>query len=225
MCVLFVYNDNIIICINNYHVLVHLLTGCPFKPRDVVLVLDNSFAIRSFEFPLVRQFAESISISLKIGSPNSSVGVILFDGFAQIAFDLEEHSSIETLIPAINPGLPYSGRFSSPNIADALRLLLSSSLLNSTNEANTTSIAIVFTAGQSRSSSDTVNAAAQLHASNMYDVYAVGIASYNFFELDTIASDSSLIFTGSRSFSSFSVQQLQQFVLNRLCNGKQSSGS
>ena len=188
-----------------------------------MLVLDNSFAVRSFEFPLVRQFAENISISLKIGSPNSSVGVILFDTFAQIAFDLEEHSSLETLIPAINPGLPYSGRFSSPNIADALRLLLSSSLLNSTNEANTTSIAIVFTAGQSRSFSDTVNAAAQLHASNMYDVYAVGIDSYNSIELLSIASVSLLIFPGSRDFSSFEVQRLQQLVLNQLCSGKQSS--
>ena len=190
-----------------------------------MLVLDNSFAVRSFEFPLVRQFAESISISLKIGSPNSSVGVILFDAFAQIAFDLEEHNSVETLIPAINPGLPYSGRFFSPNIADALRLLLSSSLLNSTNEANTTSIAIVFTAGGSRSFSDTINAAAQLHASDMYDVYAVGIDNYNFFELQTIASDSSFFFAGSRFFSSFGVQQLQQFVLDQLCSGKQSSGN
>ena len=131
-----------------------------------MFVLDNSLAARLFEFSLVREFAESISISLKIGSPNSSVGVILFDRFAHIAIDLEEHSTVETLIPAINPGLPYSGILSRPNTADALRLLLLSSQSNATGLKNDTSnnsnIAILFTAGQSRSFFDTRNAAAQL---------------------------------------------------------------
>ena len=207
-----------------------ILTDCPFKPRDVVLVLDNSFSIRSFNFQSVRQFAESISIALKIGSPNSSVGAILFDRFANIAFDLEEHSTIETLIPAINPGLPYSGIFSRPNTADALSLLLSNNINGSSFQnntigltPNTTNIAIVFTADQSTNRFATRNAAFQLHASNIYDVYAVGIDDYDFFELTTIASDPSLVFAGSRFFSSFGVQQLQQRVLEQLCSGKLSS--
>ena len=206
---------------------------CPFKARDVVLALDNSFAVRSFDFQFVRQFAESISIALKIGSPDSSVGVILFDNFANIAFGLDEHSTIETLIPAINPGLPYSGRFSRPNIADALRVLLpgslnsvnGSSMQNSTIELtpNTTNIAIVFTADRSSNRFDTRNAAFELNAANIYDVYAVGIDDYDFFELTTIASDPSLVFAGSRFFSSFGVQQLERLVLDQLCSGKKSS--
>ena len=198
-------------------------TGCPFKPRNVVFVLDNSFAVRSFEFSLVREFAESISISLKIGSPNSSVGVILFDIFARVAIDLEEHSTVETLIPAINPGLPYSGILSGPNTADALRLLLSSSQSNATGLTNDTSnnsnIAILFTAGRSRSSFDTRNAAAQLHAADIYDVYAVGIDNYDSFELSVIANNPSLIFRGSRFFSSFGVQRLARLVIDQLCSG------
>ena len=189
-------------------------------------MLDSSFGVRSSEFPLVRHFAESISISLKVGSPNTSVGVILFDSFAHIEFDLEEYTSIETLLPAINPGLPYGGRFST-NTANALRLLLSSSLdnVNGSKNAiglrdNTTNIAIVFTAGRSRSTFDTRIAASQLHAANIYDVYAAGIDRYDFFELRTIASDPSLVFAGSSFFSSFRVQQLAQLVINKLCNSK-----
>ena len=210
-----------------------MLTECPFKARDVVLVLDNSFSVSSFNFQFVRQFAENISIALKVGSPDSSVGVILFDSFANIAFNLEEHSTVETLIPAINPGLPYSGRFSRPNIADALSLLLSSSLnsvngsnmQNSTIELtpNTTNIAIVFTADRSSNSFTTRNAAFELNAANIYDVYAVGIDDYDFFELSTIASDPSLVFAGNRFFSSFGVQQLERLVLDQLCSGKKSS--
>ena len=206
---------------------VYSLIGCPFKPRNVVFLLDNSFAVRSFEFPLVREFAESISISLKFGSPNSSIGVILFDSFARIAFNLEEHNSIETLIPAINPGLPYGGISFLPNTADALRLLLLSSPLNANRSStqnntidNTSNIAILFTADQSRSQFDTRNAAAQLHAANIYDIYAVGIDNYDNFELHIIGSDPSFVFPGSRIFSSFGVQQLEQLVINQLCNGK-----
>lgn len=205
---------------------VQSLTGCPYKARDIVFVLDTSSGVRSSEFPLVRHFAESISISLKFGSPNSSVGVILFDSFARIAFDLEEHTSIETLLPAINPGLPYSGRFST-NTADALKLLLTSSLDSANGSKNviglrdnTTNIAIVFTAGRSRSTFSTRIAATQLHATNIYDVYAVGIDRYDFSELRTIASDPSLVFAGSSFFSSFRVQQLEQLVINKLCNSK-----
>ena len=187
-----------------------------------MFVLDNSFAVRSSEFPLVREFAESVSINLKIGSPNSSVGVILFDSFARVAIDLEEHSTVETLVPAINPGLPYSGIFR-PNTADALRLLLSISQSNATGLTNNTSsnsnIAILFTADRSRNSFDTRNAAAQLNAADIYDVYAVGIDSYDSFELSIIASDPSLVFSGSRFFSSFGVQQLARLVINQLCSG------
>ena len=220
-------------CICSHFIIV--LTDCPFKPRDVVLVLDNSFAVGSSGFQLVRQFAESVSITLKIGYPNSSVGVILFDEFANIAFNLEEHSTVETLITAINPGLPYSGRSFRPNTTDALSLLLSSSLdnVNESSEenntigltANTTNIAIVFTASGSTNQFSTRNAAFQLHASNIYNVYAVGIDNYDRFELRTIASDPSLLFTGNRFSSSSGVQQLQRLVLDQLCNGKPSIAS
>ena len=195
-----------------------------------MFLLDNSFAVRSNEFPLVRAFAEVISINLKVGSPNSSVGIILFERFARIAFTLEEHSSLDTLIPAINPGLPYQGGRYLGNIADALRLLLSSSQ-NSVNgsgvenntiglRTNTTNVAIVLTAGRSRSYLDTINAASKLHAANIYDVYAAGIDGYNARELPIIASNPSLVFAGNSYFSRFTVQRLQQFVLNKLCHGK-----
>jgi len=184
----------------------------------VVFVLDSSFAVSSFEFQFVRDFAESISIALKVGSPNSSVGAILFDRFARIQFDLEEHTSLETLLPAIDE-LPYNGSFPT-NTDTALRLLLSSAQNDTLGlRAESTNIAIVFTAGRSNSRFSTQLAANALHAANIYDVYAVGIDRADFFELSTIASDPRFVYRRS-FFSSFNVQQLQQFVINRLCTSK-----
>ena len=184
----------------------------------MVFVLDSSFAVRSFEFQFVRDFAESISIALKLGSPNSSVGAILFDRTARIQFDLEEHTSLETLLPAID-GLPYSGSFST-NTDTALRLLLSSTQNDTLRlRADTTNIAIVFTAGRSSNTFLTRSAANDLHAAYVYDVYAVGIDGAEYFELRTIASDRSFVYQRF-SFNSFNIQQLQQSVINRLCTSK-----
>ena len=195
-----------------------LFTDCPFQARDVVFVLDRSSAVRSFEFQFVRDFAESISIALKAGSPNSSIGVILFDRFARIQFDLEEHTGLETLLPAIDE-LPYNGSFPT-NTDTALRLLLSSAQNDTLGlRAERTNIAIVFTAGRSSSQFSTLLAANALHAANIYDVYAVGIDRADFFELRTIASDPRFVYRRS-FFSSFDVERLQQFVINRLCTSK-----
>ena len=191
----------------------------------MVFVLDRSFSFTSSEFQFVRDFAESISIALKVGSPNTSVGTILFDRDASIQFDLEEHTSLDTLLPAIDE-LPYSGLFPT-NTDTALRLLLSGAQNDTLGlRADTTNIAIVFTAGTSNNRFLTQIAANNLHAANIFDVYAVGIDRHDFFELRTIASDPSFVYTGRRTsffnpfFSSFDVQRLQRFVINRLCTSK-----
>jgi len=93
----------------------------------------------------------NITINLKLNSPESSIGVILFDYYPRIQFNLEAHTSLTTLLEAINPGLPYSGGFSI-DTAGALRLVLSSAqngLLGIRNE--TSNIAIVITGRRSNS--------------------------------------------------------------------------
>ena len=212
----------------------YLLTGCPFKARDVVFVLDNSNGVGSQEFLLFKEFAENISIHLKVGSPNSSVGVILFERFAHIAFNLKEHSSLDTLLPAINPGLSYRGRFNA-NISDALRILSSSqnnmngsSAENNTIglRADTTNIAIVLTStvpDRYRHFNASFNGSTPYNyqqAANIYDVFAIGIKRAYRSKLRMLASDPSLVFNAGYYFNMFALQRSQQFVLDKLCNSK-----
>ena len=52
---------------------------------------------------------------------NAVVGVILFSDNTSVHFPVTQHTTASTVLPALNPGLPYSG--GSTNTQDALNLL------------------------------------------------------------------------------------------------------
>ena len=183
--------------------------------KDVVFVIDTSYNIGSYQFQMIREFVDNITISLKLNSPESSIGVLLFDNYARIQFSLEAHTSLSTLSPAINPGLPYNNGYGRDTAA-ALNLLLSSAQNGSLGIKNETSnIAIIITAGRSNSLYFTRSAADALHAANMFDVYAIGIGSANINELYTIASDPHFVFTYRNN-----IEELQINLTNHLCSCK-----
>ena len=188
--------------------------------RDIVFVIDTSSSIGSYRFQLVRELIENITINLKIHSPETLFALITFDDFARLEFTVLNHTDLHTLLPAINPGLPYYGGYRT-DTASALSLLLSGSMeggsLQLRNE--TSKVAIVITDGYSRSSSSLQSAANSLHAANIYDVYAVGIGSNWFRELQSIASDPSLIFS-TRSLTNFTAEQLVEDVVEQLCSSE-----
>ena len=62
------------------------------------------------------------------------------------------------------------------------------------------------------------SAANSLHVANIYDVYAVGIGSNNNYELQSIASDPSFVFS-TYSLNDFTAQQLMEDVVEYLCSG------
>ena len=128
---------------------------------------------------------------------------------------------MSTLLPAINPGLPYSSGFNpSTNTANALQFLLSSAqsgVLGIRNE--TSNIAIVITDGRSDNTFLTQSAAAALHAANIFDVYAIGFGSADSNELHTIASDPRFVYS-TNFFDGFILQQLQTNLVDQLCSGK-----
>ena len=80
-------------------------------------------------------------------------------------------------------------------------------------------VAIVMTDGQSNSPSATLSAANELHASNIFDVYAVGVGGADLTELRGIASSSEFVFF-TDSFDSVGLQQLHNEILSQLCFGK-----
>ena len=181
-------------------------------------MIDTSGSIRSSRFQLIREFTADITTELIRNSPRSSVGVILFDSNAHIQFSLQTYTSLNSLLSAIN-NLPYDDG-PSTDTAEALTLLLSAAqngVLGLRNDS--TKVAIVITDGQSSSRTATLSAAARLHASNIFDVYAVGVGGANLPELQGIASSPDFVFF-TNSFNSTGLLQLQDRIIPQLCDGK-----
>ena len=188
--------------------------------KDVVFLIDTSYNTGSYRFQKIKEFVDNITISVKLSSPESSVGVILFDNTTHIQFNLEAHTSLSTLSPAINPGLPYYYYSNGRDTAAALNLLLSSAQNGSLGIRNgTSSIAIVITGGRSDSNYSTQSAADALHAANIFDVYAIGYGSADINELNTIASDPNFVYF-TNFYNRYDIEELQMNVTDQLCSCK-----
>ena len=184
--------------------------------KDVVFLIDTYYTTTLYEFQMIREFVDNITINLKLKTPESLIGVILFDRGARIEFNLTTHTSLSTLSPRINPGLPYTYDYIR-NTAAALNLLLSSTQNGSLGIRNETShIAIVITGGWSDYS--TQFAAAALHAANIFDVYAIGYNGADINELNTIASDPNFVYF--TNFNRNISEELKIILTNQLCSCK-----
>ena len=184
--------------------------------QDVVFVIDTSGSIGPSHFQLIREFTANITIEIIRNSPARAVAVILFNNSAHIEFNLHAYTNLNELLSAINQ-LPYSG--GETNTAEALRLLLSTAQNGTLGIRNDSSkVAIVITDGQSSDPLATLSALSALHASNIFDVYAVGVDGANQTELEAIASNPELVFFAN-SFSNADLQHLQDRIVPYLCNG------
>ena len=184
----------------------------------MVFVIDTSGSIGSSNFQLIREFIADITTELIRNSPRSSVGVILFSNIAYIQFSLQTYTSLNSLLSAIN-NLPYDDG-PSTDTAEALTLLLSTAQNGVLRlRSDSSKVAIIITDGRSSSRIATLSAAARLHASNIFDIYAVGVAGAYMPELQGIASNPDFVFFTS-SFNSSGLQQLQDRIIPQLCGGK-----
>ena len=179
-------------------------------------MIDTSGGIsfNRFRFKLIKEFISNIIAELIHDSPKSAVGVISFGNSAYIQFNLQTYTSLNSLLSAIN-NLPRG--YGGADTAEALTLLLSSAqngVLGLRNDSK--KVAIVITDGRSSNSSATSSAAARLHASNIFDIYAVGIDGAYLPELEDIVSGPELVFF-THSFSNHGLQQLQDRIIPQLC--------
>ena len=199
---------------------IYVFTDCTIdEVKDIVFLIDSSYYTGSYEFQMIRELVDNITISVKLNTPESSVGIILFDNYAHIEFNLEAHTNLSTLSPAINR-LPYNSSSYSINTADALSLLLSSAQNGALGIRNETShIAIVITGGRSNSNYSTQFAAAALHAANIFDVYAIGYNSADINELNTIASDPNFVYY-TNFYSRNDTKELGRNITDQLCSCK-----
>ena len=199
--------------------------ACTIGGIDLVFVLDTSGSIGTAGFQMVREFTEQISMLLDIGKRRSLVGVILFSNNAIVHFSVTQHTTASTLLPALNPGLPYSGARGGTNTQDALTLLRTAGQTGNALDLRPgyVPIAIVVTDGRSNSRNATLTAASALHASNIYyQVYAVGVSGADLTELNAIASDPSLVFFTS-NFNNATIAALQQNLTQQLCSTNNTS--
>ena len=199
---------------------VHTGSRCSsHSAKDVVFVIDTSGSIGSSRFQLIREFTANITAKLIHYSPQSAVGVILFASYPYIRFNLQTYTNLNSLLSAINR-LPYNGG-SRTDTDEALTLLLSTAQNGVLRlRSNSSKVAIVITDGQSNTPSATLSAAAALHASNIFDVYAVGVGGAYLSELEGIASSPEFVFFTS-FFNSTSLQQIQNRILPQfLCGCK-----
>ena len=181
-------------------------------------MIDTSGSIGTANFQLIREFTANVTTELINGSSGSAVGVILFSGSAHIEFNLTAHTSLNSLLSAID-NLPYNG--GGTNTAEALNLLLDTAQNGELGlRNNSLNSAIVITDGQSNNPTATMSAANALHVSNIFDVYAVGIENAYMSELQEIASSLEFVFF-TRFFNSDGLQQLKDELLPHLCNGEQ----
>ena len=181
-------------------------------------MIDTSASIRANRFRLIQQFTANITTEIISRSPSSAVGVILFSARAHIEFNLTAHTSLNSLLSAINE-LPYGG--ANTNTSGALTLLLQTAQNGELGlRNNSLNSAIVITDGQSSNQTATISAANALHASNKFDVYAIGIENAIISELQEIASSPEFVFF-TRFFNSDGLQQLKDEFLPHFCNGEQ----
>ena len=183
-------------------------------------MVDTGSYIGASRFQIIREMIENITINLKVNSPESLIGLITFDSIARLEFNISNHTDLSTLIPAINPGIPYYANSYSTNTASALRFLLSGSVEGGFLRLrdNTSKVAIVIIYGYSSSSSLLQSVAKSLHAANIFDVYAVGISFNGYNDLQVIASNPSFVFF--TSYLPTYVRWLENLVINQLCSSK-----
>ena len=187
--------------------------------QDVMFVIDTSGSIGSTLFQLIREFIANITTEIIRNSPRSAVGVILFGSSPHIEFNLQAYDNLNSLLSAINQ-LPYNG--GGTDTAEALTLLLSTAQNGTLGlRSDSSKVAIVITDGHSNSQSATISAAAALHASNIFDVYAVGVGGADMTELEGIASSPEFVYF-TNYFNYNGLQQLQDRIIPDLCACKYS---
>jgi len=193
---------------------VSLILECEIGGIDLVFVLDSSFSIlQSGLFPRLVEFTVQISSVLDIGLDRSLVGVIIYSSRSNLIFNLLEHNSSATLLPALRNLTQIRGR---TNTHRALRHLRTSADGEMGLREGRPHIAIVFTDGISQDRNATIREANRLHQETDYQVYAAGIGDANKEELTAIATSPSFVFF-AQNLSATAIQQVEQNVSQQLC--------
>ena len=67
-----------------------------------MFVVDTSNSFGYSRFQLVRELIENITTNIAVNSPETLFGLITFDSYARLEFNITRHTDLSTLLPAID---------------------------------------------------------------------------------------------------------------------------
>ena len=178
---------------------------------DITFVLDTSGSISSTSFQYVREFIEDIVLEMNIGPNNSRVAVIIFNEDAELYFNMNAFNDTDSLIMSIH-NLPYFG--GGTDIPEALNLLRTTAQDGSLGiRHNNRQIAIFLTDGQG---GDVIPAVDALIATNIFQVYSVGVDNARLDQLNLIAFNKSNFVYYHSIFTSISLVTIADRIIDTL---------
>lgn len=170
--------------------------------------------MREHRFELLKEFVAKIATVVDIGTKQNLFSVISYSEKAHLRFPLRKFIHRRTLLRGIR-AIPYTG--GNTNTAAALTLLQDHSLLGLRDGYR--HVVVVVTDGLSRKPVNTAIIAADLHATNVYDIFALGVLNANLQELQAIASQDEYVFI-SNNFAAATLEEYAKQLLSMLCSSK-----
>ena len=178
---------------------------------DITFVSDTSGNVGSTNFQYVREFIEDIVLEMNISPNNRRVAVILFDHEAKLDFNLNQYTDKASMITAIHT-LQYTG--GGTDIPRALDLLRTSAQDGSLGIRNCTRQIVIFlTDGVG---GDVRQSARELAATNIFQLFSVGIANAALDQLNLIALNDSDNAYFHPQFTNTSLVDIAESIIERL---------
>jgi len=187
--------------------------ACPFKPADLIFVLDGSGSEGSHNFRKQLEFVSNFTSQFEIGPNNTRVSLLTYATDVQNQFFLNQFSTKPEVFSHINRTHYPNGE---TNTHLALQFVQHTTLARQHDGRNATKIVIVLTDGQSLEPAMTKAAANALKANPLVEVIAIGIGDrVDPNELRAIATDRNHTFQVS-SFDA--LETIQAELTSETCN-------
>ena len=173
---------------NTNYILLHFVPACPYKPADIIFVVDASGSEGANNFNKQLNFIENFTAQFEIGPNNTLVSLVTFATAIKNEFYLDRYSTKPDVLNAIGHSVYLNGETYTHLALDHVRRF--NIQPNHGARANVSKIVIVLTDGRSNEEALTKTAAARLKQEAGVTVMAIGIGhNVDPAELTAIASD------------------------------------
>ena len=196
-----------------FMVICTFLEGCGGKPADVLFLIDSSSSIHRNDFKKEVKFVKAIVSAFDIGPEKASVGVSTFSDSFQSVFQLNEFTTKENILKALDY-VPYLR--GGTDTGNALKNIREYGFNMA--RPNVAHILIVITDGLSRDPADTLLQAKLLKESGV-EIFATGVGPFiDKKELRNMASSSKENFEYNFNVFTFdTLKSIEKILVNSTC--------